>query len=143
MALKITVKHHGQDVILEGDAKDVVDAARSLLDAEKPKPRVSAAVAPDMFGPRQEKVAAAPATRAPRGENKKFVLKALADLGQGGGLQAEVKKVVSRDKEEDVPVSSVRHALKQLQEVGHARRDGDVWRITSSGISALAKLEAA
>lgn len=138
MPLKMTLKMSGQDVILEGDALDVVTAYKALADGppspseKRPTPRVK-------FDGEDDEPDSG---RAPRGENKKFALQALAGAGNAGLRQAHVAHAIAASKGE-IAISSVRHALHQLKDDGWARVDDDIWKITNAGLSALAKMEAA
>lgn len=141
MALKITVKHNGQDVILEGDTSEVVTAARSLLGDERTRRKQAAPPPPslgDILTPR-----VVLNTRAGRGENAKDALRILSSYASHGALQATIRRALEKHKGQKIAVSSVRHAMIQLVAEGSARRDGDIYRITSEGIKALAVMEAA
>jgi hypothetical protein len=147
MAFRITLTLHGQPLTLEGDTPEEAAAlARAMFAMPLPGPSEPYEL---MRGKRREKVsgvifqgdAPKPAERSPRGYNGKLVLQALAAAGQAGLLQAHAQQWIKSNKNEDLAISSVRHALNQLQGNGFAMRTGDVWRISGNGVRELAKME--
>lgn len=135
MALKVTTK---DGMVLEGDAAEVVAALRAMQAATPPPPREYRDDRPFAGSAPQENPG-----RNPRGLNRRLALQALAAAGQEGSLQAHVQQWIVKHKTIDLAISSVRHALAQLQDDGFAMRTGDTWRISGNGVVELGRLEAA
>ena len=107
-----------------GSAKPKTPAAR----ATSPKsPTVTVAA------PRQRRAQAKPAPRqARRGENARYIAEAMMALPNHTGPAAAIKKALA-EKGHDLPYTSIRHGLGQLQARGEASvtDDGRTWRYSA------------
>lgn len=136
----------GHQVIVEADSpQQLAETVRAML-ATQPKPKTMGELVAEVILGGKKGVSSSEdedskSARNPRGHNSKLVLQALAAAGQAGMLQAHVQQWIRLNKHEDLAISSVRHALNQLQGRGYAMRTGDLWRISGNGVRELGTLE--
>jgi hypothetical protein len=82
---------------------------------------------------RQSRAQAKPAPRQPRrGDNARHIAEAMMTLPDHTGPAATIKKALAK-KGHDLPYTSIRHALGQLQARGEASvvADGKSWKYTA------------
>jgi hypothetical protein len=110
----------------------VTNAAASKAAATKAtaaKPTTATTAAPK----RQRRAQAKPAPRQTRrGDNMRRIAEAMMTLPDHSGPAAAIKKVLA-GKGHDIPYTSIRHGLGQLQARGEASvgADGKTWRYTA------------
>jgi len=127
--LKATVKLDGTEIVFEGPLSDVLEAIRQINGYKAAPPR-----APRVFNEHVSENASASdtasssATRQPRGENRERVYQVIADhFPTGGGRQAFIQRKFAEKYGTKIAVSSLRHALHQLDEAKRIMRRGDDW----------------
>lgn len=115
-------------VELEGSMAEVIAGVKELTAMVPP--------APGALSPDAEAVAAVVRARAeggrnPRGHNKEMVYTTLRDHMAGAGRMAHIQKKMSEVHHFDMPTSSLKHSLTQLEEAGRVGRQGDVWAVVA------------
>ena len=113
-------------------------AGKPAVKLDRPKSVSTGAVtetAPKQRQPRQAKAAAKAAPtrkRFNRGDNAKNIAEIMATLPNGTGRAAEIRKALIDAKGFELPFTSIRHGLGQLQERGEVRvaEDGKTWTHT-------------
>jgi hypothetical protein len=105
-------------------------AAKSKT-ATAPQTRTAKATA-DPANPAGRKVPAPTRRRTGRGDNARHIAEVMANLPDWAGKAADVRKALA-DKGIDLPFTSIRHALGQLQARGDVSLadDGKTWSYTA------------
>ncbi len=128
VTLKTTVKIDGMEIAFDGPFSEVLAAIKELRAINKPTR------APRVFNESvsEESTASdsvsAELTRQPRGENRERVLTIIKDhFPLSNGRQAHIQRKFKEVFGVEIAVSSLRHALNQLEKSGKVIRRGDDW----------------